>query len=295
MTAESTAVCESADRRGRRPAFSGSAAYGARLREGRCPPESWQLTMRGTRRPPRTVPAAPQMRAAPNPRTLTGWSGASPSRPPVPLWALLRFPVCPPGSSPSSAVLWFPFVRRSPVRSLRPFARFRFRSVSLRVPYPLSNLHVSAAARRFRKRWSPAAGTKVTSSAATTVTGCFTRRRRRPVPARGHRSAARRRRAILRSPGCGPDVTDIEGRRPSAGAEDVVVFACRDAADRERRGCQPGRYAPVFGRRGRCRGLQRLLPSRAVPRLSGLPVALVNEDSGGTVQVSRQPVAISRR
>ena len=40
--------------------------------------------------------------------------------------------------------------------------------------------------------------------------------------------------------GYGPDVvTDIEGRRPLVGAEDVVVFACRDAADRERRGCQP--------------------------------------------------------
>jgi len=40
--------------------------------------------------------------------------------------------------------------------------------------------------------------------------------------------------------GFGPDVvTDIEGRRPLVRAEDVVVFACRDAADRERRGCQP--------------------------------------------------------
>jgi arginase len=40
--------------------------------------------------------------------------------------------------------------------------------------------------------------------------------------------------------GRGPDVvTDIEGRRPLVRAEDVVVFACRDAADRERRGCQP--------------------------------------------------------
>jgi arginase len=39
--------------------------------------------------------------------------------------------------------------------------------------------------------------------------------------------------------GFGPEVvTDIEGRRPLVRAEDVVVFACRDAADRERRGCQ---------------------------------------------------------
>src|SRR5580658_10761454 len=40
--------------------------------------------------------------------------------------------------------------------------------------------------------------------------------------------------------GYGPDVvTEIEGLRPLVRAEDVVVFACRDAADRERRGCQP--------------------------------------------------------
>ncbi|MGD0067520.1 MAG: arginase family protein [Streptosporangiaceae bacterium] len=39
--------------------------------------------------------------------------------------------------------------------------------------------------------------------------------------------------------GFGPEaVTDIEGRRPLVRAEDVVVFACRDAADRERRDCQ---------------------------------------------------------
>jgi hypothetical protein len=39
-------------------------------------------------------------------------------------------------------------------------------SVSLLGPFPLSDLHGSAAARRFRRRWSPAAGTKVTSNAA---------------------------------------------------------------------------------------------------------------------------------
>ena len=72
-----------------------------------------------------------------------------------------------------------PFVRR-PLVSLRPAfsgsfpsaaARFRFPSVSLRVPYPLGNLHVNAAAGRFRGRRSQAAGTKVTSSAATTSPG----------------------------------------------------------------------------------------------------------------------------
>jgi arginase len=40
--------------------------------------------------------------------------------------------------------------------------------------------------------------------------------------------------------GRGPDVVaDIEGRRPLVRDEDVCVFACRDAADRDRRGCQP--------------------------------------------------------
>ena len=66
-----------------------------------------------------------------------------------------------------------PFVRLPPV-SLRPAlsgsvpsavaVRFGSPSVSLRVPFPLSNLHVSAAARRFCGRWSRTAGTKVTSS-----------------------------------------------------------------------------------------------------------------------------------
>ena len=111
------------------------------------------------------------MRAAPDPRILTGWSGASPHVLRFPLRAFLRFPVCPPGCSPSSAVLWFPFVRRSPVRSLRPLPGSGSPSVSLRVPFPLSNLHLSAAARRFRRRWSRAAGTNVTSSAATTPLG----------------------------------------------------------------------------------------------------------------------------
>jgi arginase len=40
--------------------------------------------------------------------------------------------------------------------------------------------------------------------------------------------------------GYGPGVvTDIEGQQPLVRAADVVVFACRDAADRKRRGCQP--------------------------------------------------------
>jgi arginase len=40
--------------------------------------------------------------------------------------------------------------------------------------------------------------------------------------------------------GRGPDiVADLEGRKPLVRDDDVVVFACRDAADREQRGCQP--------------------------------------------------------
>ena len=122
--------------------------------------------MRSSRGPARTLPAASQMRAAPNPRTLTGWSGASSHVLRFPRRAFLRFPVCPPGSSPSSAFLWFPVVRRSPVRSLRPLPGSGSPSVSLRAPFPLSNLHSSAAARRFRRRRSRAAGTKVSSNAA---------------------------------------------------------------------------------------------------------------------------------
>jgi arginase len=55
-------------------------------------------------------------------------------------------------------------------------------------------------------------------------------------PLRGAASAS----DLAFATGRGPDVvTDIEGRRPLVRDEDVVVFACRDAADRERRGCQP--------------------------------------------------------
>jgi arginase len=40
--------------------------------------------------------------------------------------------------------------------------------------------------------------------------------------------------------GRGPDIVcDLEGRRPLVRDGDVAVLGCRDAADRERRGCQP--------------------------------------------------------
>jgi arginase len=55
-------------------------------------------------------------------------------------------------------------------------------------------------------------------------------------PLRGAASAS----DLAFATGRGPDiVADIEGRGPLVRDDDVVVFACRDAADRERRGCQP--------------------------------------------------------
>jgi arginase len=55
-------------------------------------------------------------------------------------------------------------------------------------------------------------------------------------PLRGAASAS----DLAFATGRGPDVVcDIEGRRPLVRDEDVAVFACRDEADRERRGCQP--------------------------------------------------------
>jgi len=69
---------------------------------------------------------------------------------------------------------FFPFARL-PLVSRRPAFSGSSPSAVARVPVPLqfpsgfpsaSNAHASAAARRFRRRWSRAAGTKVTSSAA---------------------------------------------------------------------------------------------------------------------------------
>jgi len=75
------------------------------------------------------------------------------------------FPFAHPGSSPSSAVLRFPF--RPAFSGSVPSAvavRSGFPSASLRVPFPLSNAHASTPKGRFRRRWSRAVGTKVTSS-----------------------------------------------------------------------------------------------------------------------------------
>jgi hypothetical protein len=120
------------------------------------------------------------MRAAPNPRTLTGRFGASPDvlrfplrafRPPARFLPFARRPVVSPraassGLFPSAVPAWFRFPFGFPP-----------------VPFPFGNLHVSAAARRFRRRWSRAAGTNVTSSTVTP-------RRYRAIPARTTDAAA---------------------------------------------------------------------------------------------------------
>ena len=98
-----------------------------------------------------TVPAASSMRATPNPRG-SHPGGLGPHLTPSGFrWAFLRFPVCPPGSSPSPAVFWFPFVRRSPVV---PFGRgpgSGCPSIPSGLPFPLSNVHASVAAGQFRQ------------------------------------------------------------------------------------------------------------------------------------------------
>jgi arginase len=55
-------------------------------------------------------------------------------------------------------------------------------------------------------------------------------------PLRGAASAS----DLAFATGRGPDIVcDLEGRRPLVRDGDVAVLGCRDAADRERRGCQP--------------------------------------------------------
>ncbi len=106
------------------------------------------------------------MRAAPDPRILTGWSGASPSRPPVPPAGFPPVSRLPAGFSPFARL---PLVSLHPAFSgLSPSAVARFR-FPFGVPpgsLPSSNLHDNAAAGRFRRHWSRAARAKVTSPAA---------------------------------------------------------------------------------------------------------------------------------
>jgi len=83
------------------------------------------------------------MRAAPDPRTLTGWSGASPHALQVSPTGFPPVSRLPTGFSPSPAFLWFPFVRRSPVRSLKPCYPV---PVPLRVPFPRASFTIALPA-----------------------------------------------------------------------------------------------------------------------------------------------------
>ena len=172
MTAELTAVCDQQTAEGAGRVLSGSAASGARDGQIAVAPrklvDDYAQFARTCQGAVSGIVGACGPKSPDSHRVVWGLI----SRPPVfPLRAFLRFPVCPPGPSPSSAFFWFPFVRRSPVCSLRPLLGFRFPFGFPLGSLPLSNLHVSAAVRRFRRRWSRAAGTKVTSPAATTSPG----------------------------------------------------------------------------------------------------------------------------
>lgn len=90
-----------------------------------------------SRRPARIQPAAPVHRCGPkSPDSHRAVRGLI-SRPQGPGRALLRFPVCPVGSFPSSASFRFPSGRRSPVQSLRPpLSGSVPRRFPLRFPFP---------------------------------------------------------------------------------------------------------------------------------------------------------------
>ncbi len=172
MTAESTAVCDQQTAEGAGRRTRGVQRLGSATDRRACPPESWWTTIRSSRRPARD--SASGIVNACGPKSPDSHRA---------VWGLIsRPPVSPAGFPPVSRLPagFFPFVRL-PLVSLRPafsgsfpsaVARFRFPlRFSLRVPFPLGNLHVSTAAGRFRRRWSRAAGTKVTSSIATTSLG----------------------------------------------------------------------------------------------------------------------------
>ncbi len=126
------------------------------------------------------------------------------------VWGLTARPPVPPGGLSSGfsrlPAGFFPFLRL-PLVSLRPaFSGLSLRPlpgsgsplVSLRGPFPLSDLHGSAAMRRFRRRWSRAAGTKVTNNAAPTRS--FTRSARTPDGQRPGTMRCRHRTACYERP-----------------------------------------------------------------------------------------------
>ena len=168
MIVESTAVCNrrTAKDAGRRS--TGSAASGARTARPRGRPGSWSWC--AAMRSSRSSPGSGGCVDACGPR-IPGLSAGAvwglTSCPPVSPAGFPPASRLPAGFSPSPAIPWLPFVRRSPVRSLRPLPGSGSTSVPLRVPFPLSNLRASAAAERFRRPSPPATGTKVISPAAT--------------------------------------------------------------------------------------------------------------------------------
>ena len=168
MTAESTAVCDQQTAKGRRSRSRGAQRL-RRAAERRPLParklaDGYAQFAQTCRASASGIVDACGPGSPDSHRVVWGLT----SRPPVLPRAFLRFPVCPPDSPPSPAFLWFPFVRRSPVRPLRPLPRFRFPFGVPPGSLPLSNVHDSAAEGRFRRRWSRAARAKVTSPAATT-------------------------------------------------------------------------------------------------------------------------------
>jgi hypothetical protein len=122
--------------------------------------------MRSSRRPARTGQRHRRCVRPQIPGLSPGGLGPQRTSSGFPRRAFLRFPVCPPGSSPSPAFLWFPLRPAFSGSVPSAVARFRFPFGFPPRSLPLSNLHGSAAARRFRRRWSQAAGTMVTRKSA---------------------------------------------------------------------------------------------------------------------------------
>ncbi len=117
------------------PALVAIELAAARCPSSRCPGADTQFAqaMPGLGRPHR------YMGAAPNPRILTGWFGASSHGLRFPRRAFLRFPVCPPGL--------FPFVRLPPV-SLRPaFSGSVPSAVAVRFGFPPGSLPLEQPSR----------------------------------------------------------------------------------------------------------------------------------------------------
>jgi hypothetical protein len=190
---EPTVVCDrqTAQGTGRR---CGRRSIGAATARRPLPPEGWWMARRKSRRPAQDsaggIVDACGPKSPDSHREVWGLT----SRPPVPSAGFPPVSRLPAGFFPSSAFLGSPFVRRSPV-SLRPLPGSGSPSVSLRVSFPLSD-YVTAAAARFRKRWSRAAGTKVTRSAAIQNSGLPTvpNPMTSPSPSPGLRRVRRARR-----------------------------------------------------------------------------------------------------